>query len=103
MLRSLAYATAAAQSAVRPGPDAAEHAARIAAYGNKMSSVFSQAYSSAIHGCAAYPDSREAADQLLRLFLFEKALYEVAYELANRPDWVQIPLRGVLELMAERA
>ena len=31
--------------------------------------------------------------------MLEKALYEVAYELANRPDWVEIPLRGILALL----
>ncbi len=36
--------------------------------------------------------------ELLRLFLLEKALYEVIYELNNRPDWLDIPLRGLLAL-----
>ena len=36
---------------------------------------------------------------LLDTFLLEKALYEVRYELNNRPDWVPIPLRGILSLM----
>jgi maltose alpha-D-glucosyltransferase/alpha-amylase len=36
---------------------------------------------------------------LLDLFLLEKLLYEVRYELDNRPDWVVIPLRGILEIM----
>lgn len=33
-------------------------------------------------------------------FLLQKALYEVAYELNNRPDWVRIPLRGILSLVS---
>jgi trehalose synthase-fused probable maltokinase len=36
---------------------------------------------------------------LLDAFLLQKVLYEVAYELNNRPDWVQIPLRGILNLL----
>ncbi len=36
---------------------------------------------------------------LLDAFLFEKAFYEVRYELNNRPDWVGIPLKGILSLM----
>jgi maltose alpha-D-glucosyltransferase/alpha-amylase len=36
---------------------------------------------------------------LLTSYLIEKALYEVVYELNNRPDWVKIPLRGVLDLL----
>ena len=36
---------------------------------------------------------------LLDAHLLEKAFYEIAYELNNRPDWLRIPLRGVLELL----
>jgi len=37
--------------------------------------------------------------QLIALFEMEKAFYELAYELNNRPDWLRIPLQGVLHLM----
>ena len=37
---------------------------------------------------------------VLDAFLIQKALYEVAYELNNRPDWVRIPLRGILSLVS---
>ncbi len=36
-------------------------------------------------------------ESLLRLFVIEKAAYELCYELANRPDWVHVPLRGLIE------
>src|SRR5207302_3269103 len=39
------------------------------------------------------------ANRVVRFFMLEKALYEIAYELTNRPDWVVIPLRGVLALL----
>jgi maltose alpha-D-glucosyltransferase/alpha-amylase len=35
---------------------------------------------------------------LLDAFLLHKAFYEITYELNNRPDWVAIPLRGILDL-----
>jgi maltose alpha-D-glucosyltransferase/alpha-amylase len=35
------------------------------------------------------------------MFLLQKAIYEVGYELANRPDWVEIPLSGVCDLLNE--
>ena len=38
-------------------------------------------------------------ETLLNAYLIEKALYEIVYELNNRPDWVRIPLRGVLDLV----
>ena len=34
---------------------------------------------------------------LLDMFIIEKAAYELCYELANRPDWVHVPLRGLIE------
>ena len=36
--------------------------------------------------------------KLLDLFLLEKAAYEVAYETANRPTWIEVPLRGLARL-----
>lgn len=38
---------------------------------------------------------------LLRMFALEKAIYELHYELLNRPDWVAIPLAGIVELLEE--
>ena len=35
---------------------------------------------------------------VLDTFVLDKALYEVAYELENRPEWVAIPLEGILEI-----
>ncbi|MBX2966806.1 MAG: maltose alpha-D-glucosyltransferase [Cyclobacteriaceae bacterium] len=42
---------------------------------------------------------KELSDEneiLIRIFLLEKAIYELGYELNGRPDWVVIPLRGIL-------
>jgi predicted trehalose synthase len=35
---------------------------------------------------------------MMRAYILDKALYELAYELNNRPTWVHIPLTGVLQL-----
>ena len=48
------------------------------------------------------PQTMEEFRLLLRIFLLEKAIYELGYELNNRPDWVQIPLRGTLDILGER-
>ena len=42
-----------------------------------------------------------AADLLLRAYLLEKALYEIVYEVNNRPDWIAIPLSGILGLLRD--
>jgi maltose alpha-D-glucosyltransferase/alpha-amylase len=41
------------------------------------------------------PTDSEDTDILMQTFLLEKAIYELNYELNNRPDWVLIPLRGI--------
>jgi maltose alpha-D-glucosyltransferase / alpha-amylase len=38
---------------------------------------------------------------MLEAFLIEKAVYELEYELNNRPDWVMIPLQGILDLLVQ--
>jgi maltose alpha-D-glucosyltransferase/alpha-amylase len=45
------------------------------------------------------PESRDELGLLLSVYLLEKAVYELGYELNNRPDWVEIPLRGILKLV----
>lgn len=46
-------------------------------------------------------DTAPASDvaRLLELFVLEKALYEVRYEIGSRPEWVRIPIAGLLEHM----
>ena len=47
----------------------------------------------------AYDGSGDkAAEALIDLFTLEKAAYEVAYEIANRPPWLIVPLRGLAEI-----
>jgi maltokinase len=45
------------------------------------------------------PPSDEAITRLLAIFELEKAVYELRYELDNRPDWVSIPVAGILRLL----
>ena len=50
----------------------------------------------AARGGALY-DTLQPGQGLLGLFEIEKALYELRYELGNRPPWVGIPLQGILD------
>ena len=43
--------------------------------------------------------SGESFDRLLAIFELEKAVYELRYELDNRPDWVPIPVAGIVRLL----
>jgi maltose alpha-D-glucosyltransferase/alpha-amylase len=65
--------------------------------------AFLGGYRETIVGCPSWPDDERAAQRLLDLFLLEKALYEVCYEAANRPNWIRIPLKGVTNLLAAEA
>ena len=64
-----------------------------------MSGYFMKAYLETVQGSAFIPKEKEDLDILMTTFLLEKAIYEVNYELNNRPDWVIIPLRGIKTLM----
>ena len=45
------------------------------------------------------PPSEEGIERLLAIFELEKAVYELRYELDNRPDWVSIPVAGIVRLL----
>ena len=64
-----------------------------------VSASFLRSYRSAADGASFLPSSRTELDVLLDAFLLEKALYELGYEVNNRPDWVKIPIKGILDLI----
>lgn len=60
--------------------------------------VFLAAWTEATIGAPFIPGNARHSDELLSAYLLEKALYEVSYELNNRPNWVGIPISGLLRL-----
>ncbi|PWB60445.1 MAG: alpha-amylase, partial [Bradyrhizobiaceae bacterium] len=100
MLRSFDYAARAALDAVQPQPDRMSELERLVEVWRDLASArFLQGYLETVAGSPAHPADPAAADALLRLFVLEKALYEIQYELANRPAWAAIPLRGAVQLL----
>jgi maltose alpha-D-glucosyltransferase/alpha-amylase len=65
-----------------------------------VASTFLRAYLDGMAGSGLLPDDEQQLITLLEASLLQKALYEVVYELNNRPSWTSIPLRGILELAA---
>ena len=64
-----------------------------------VSSVYLKSYVDHAAPGGFLPADREELNILLNTYLFEKALYELGYELNNRPDWVRIPVIGILQLL----
>jgi maltokinase len=92
MLRSFAYAASAAeQQRGTPAPEGWEERVREA---------FLEGYFETVES-TLLPPSQDATQRLLSVFELEKAVYELRYELNNRPDWVGIPVAGILRLLDE--
>jgi maltokinase len=92
MLRSFAYAASA--SAIQrsiPAPGDFERRAR---------ETFLERYLGVIDS-GLLPGGEAATRNLLAIFELEKAIYELKYELDNRPDWLPIPVAGITRLLDE--
>jgi trehalose synthase-fused probable maltokinase len=89
MLRSFTYAASVAGV---PHTDVEERAR----------TEFLDAYLETVQPSGLLPP-REATERLLRIFELEKAVYELRYELSHRPDWVPVPVAGIMRLLEEAA
>jgi maltose alpha-D-glucosyltransferase/alpha-amylase len=103
MMRSFGYAAYAALFAftvhapddytpLEPWAEAWEHWA---------SDAFLREYMSTVGDAPVVARDADARRQLLAAFMLDKALYELSYELNNRPDWVAIPLLGIRKLLTD--
>ncbi len=63
-----------------------------------ISGVFVRSYLDTVAGALFVP-KQEDLEILMKAFLLEKAVYEIGYELNHRPEWVNIPIRGIKELL----
>jgi maltose alpha-D-glucosyltransferase/alpha-amylase len=68
-----------------------------------MSGYFMRSYLKTVKGSAFIPQEKEDLETLVTTFLLEKAIYELNYELNNRPDWIIIPLRGIKSILNKDA
>ncbi|MDR4493025.1 MAG: maltose alpha-D-glucosyltransferase [Nitrospirales bacterium] len=104
MLRSFHYAAQASSIGLVPGvrPEDSATLEPWAQYWQTWVSVsYLQAYLSVKDVRKILPISPEDIQILLNAYLLQKAIYELGYELNNRPDWVKIPLNGILQILAE--
>jgi maltose alpha-D-glucosyltransferase/alpha-amylase len=109
MLRSFHYAV---HAAVRAHADGGRAAATHAFGGFRLepwarfwyatvATIFLDAYHAGAARARFLPSDPSETAVLLDAYLLEKAVYELGYELNNRPDWAAIPLEGLLELLRE--
>ncbi len=103
MLRSFSYAAfSGLDQYLKGNGDAAGDRERLSAWSicwqNAVSAEFLRAYRKTVAAKPALLPLPKQAQPLLGAYLFEKALYELLYELNNRPAWLRIPLAGILAL-----
>ena len=90
MLRSFAYAASA--SVIQRGNEPPE------GWEEDCRSEFLAGYLADVDP-ALLPSGEQAIGRLLTIFELEKAVYELRYELGNRPEWVSIPVAGILRML----
>ena len=61
----------------------------------RLETCYLDAYREGAAGQPWWPADRETADAVLAVFKLDKAIYELAYELNNRPDWIDVPLAAI--------
>jgi maltose alpha-D-glucosyltransferase/alpha-amylase len=97
MLRSFAYAAAVAvnrASAEHPA-DRPRLSALAEGWERQAAAAYLDGYRAAIAGCPTWPADEGVAMHLIGLFTVEKTLYEIRYELDNRPEWLPVPVVGL--------
>jgi maltose alpha-D-glucosyltransferase/alpha-amylase len=104
MVRSFDYAAHAALESLRSrGVVAHQDPVRLrhwaTTWSRWISSAFLRAYRHDAGESGLLPRTREERRTLLGVLLLEKCVYELGYELGSRPNWVAIPLRGILDLL----
>lgn len=101
MLRSFHYAAYAALFRATTGEAVAPTTLELHAHTwhQQVTAAYVQGYLDGVGAASFLPPAHHARDRLLDAYLIEKAIYELDYELNNRPDWVRIPLQGIKTLL----
>ena len=90
MLRSFAYAASASE--IQRGVQAPED------WEQRARTAFLDAYLEHVDS-RLLPHGQQGTERLLQIFELEKAVYELRYEMNNRPDWMGIPVAGIVRLL----
>jgi len=100
MLRSFDYALwTTLMHRIELGADPEATAEMVETWRAETQGAFLDTYRETMDGSTLHPSDPELERGLLDLFLIQKAAYEIGYELSMRPDWIDIPLEGLLNLL----
>ncbi len=101
MLRSYSYAAWSGlfEHAADRGVDPVTLEPQAREWESAVAGVFLAAYHDATTGASFVPGDPSGRERLLRLLMIDKALYELEYELNNRPGWILVPVEGLIRLM----
>ncbi len=100
MMRSFSYARGAVEKRERPQPAFEKLGPALRDWEAKARKTFVEAYAAAAAGAGLFQTFADVRG-LLALAELEKVLYELRYEMSNRPDWIDIPLGGLASLLGE--
>ena len=105
LIRSIDYsATAALERALKVAPDEdGKLSTALAEWRDRSVAAFRGAYRETMTDQRLWPADPDAAARMLDFFLLEKAIYEIEYELAHRPDWLRVPLTGMLRILSQHS
>jgi maltose alpha-D-glucosyltransferase/alpha-amylase len=107
MIRSFHYATySGLYQHLERGSATQENLRAFEAWGQLwyrvVTATYVRAYLHVLGSSEILPKAPEEIQILLETYLLNKAVYELGYELNNRPDWLMIPMCGILELMERK-
>jgi len=104
MLRSFDYAAHSADldplgDAIHPTSGAGRRAPLVDSWRSRVQERFLSGYLATAGRAQFLPETSDQFSKLLKVYLLEKAIYELQYELNSRPEWVGIPLGGIKRLL----
>jgi maltose alpha-D-glucosyltransferase / alpha-amylase len=101
MVRSIDYSVAAAlDRALKVAPDEqGKLAAALSQWRDRATATLLASYRETMTNARLWPADLHATKAMVNFFSLEKAIREIEYELANRPEWLRLPLVGLLRLL----
>jgi maltose alpha-D-glucosyltransferase / alpha-amylase len=102
LIRSIDCSTTATlERGLKARPDEHEKlATALEGWRDRATEALLSAYGETVEGHGLWPSRADSAEKLLNFFLIEKAFHEIEHGLTRRPDWLRVPLTGMLRLLS---